>query len=174
MGTMLFFSLETVSCFISQYSLDSGQCEKKSTAAMLLSIYLAVITTLSIASKTVPKSVQRETAWELSSISPIASLKGLKWWQRMQGGLITITAIASLYLLGWLGVEGNENSTVWIVGALGLLIIIFAGLINMTMLVRTRNEQQRKTTVDLLTKQRSVRGFSAGDVEENALVLALV
>ena len=62
MGTMLFFSFEIVSCFISQGSLDSEMCINTSNAAGYLSVYLAVLTTMSIASKTVPKSVQRETA----------------------------------------------------------------------------------------------------------------
>eukprot|EP00519_Triparma_laevis_P015296 CAMPEP_0182491352 /NCGR_PEP_ID=MMETSP1321-20130603/841_1 /TAXON_ID=91990 /ORGANISM="Bolidomonas sp., Strain RCC1657" /LENGTH=110 /DNA_ID=CAMNT_0024693629 /DNA_START=399 /DNA_END=728 /DNA_ORIENTATION=- len=110
---------------------------------------------MSIASKTVPKSVQRETAWELSSI---ASLEGLKWWQQIQGGLMTVTAIASLYLLSVLGVEGNENSMVWIIAAIGAISIGFAILINATMLVRIRNEHQRNTTtVELPPTQRSAR-----------------
>ena len=135
-------------------------------------MYLAMLTGLSIVSKSVPKSVQREMAWELSSI---ASLKGLKWWQQIQGGFTTITAIASLYLLSVLGVEGNENSMVFIIGAIGVMSIIFAFLVNATMLVRTRNEHQRNTTtVELPPTQRSARGFSASDVEENALALALV
>ncbi|GMH64909.1 hypothetical protein TrLO_g12672 [Triparma laevis f. longispina] len=75
MGTMLFFSFETISCFISQNSFDDGQCVNTSNAAKYLSAYLGVLTTLSILSKTVPKNVQREMAVELSSI---ASLKGLK------------------------------------------------------------------------------------------------
>ena len=90
---------------------------------------------------------------------------------------MTITAITSFYLLSVLGVEGNEKDMVWIVGAMGGFSILFAALVNMTMLIRTRNEHQRKTTaVELPATQRSVRdrGFSASDIEENALALALV
>ena len=172
MGTMLFFSFEAISCFISQDSFNNGQCKNTSHAAMFLSFYLALLTTLSIASRTVPKSVQREIAWELSSI---ASLKGLKWWQQIQGGFMTITAIISLYLLNVLGVEGNVNSSVFNVWALGGVSIGFAAVINTTTLIRTRNEHQRNTTtVELPPTQRSARGFSAGDIEENATALALV
>ena len=171
MVTMLFFSFETVSCFISQNSLDNGQCKNTSTAAMFLSVYLGVLTTISIVNKTMPKSVQRETAWELSSI---ASLKGFKWWQQIQGGLITFTAIVSLYLFSFLGVEGNEDSTLFIVGGTGAGSIIFAGLIVMTMLVRTRNEHQRNTTTESPTTQRSVRAISSGKVEEDMFVAALI
>ena len=172
MGPMLFFSFEAISCFISQGSLSNGQCNNTSHAALYLSLYLSLLTMLSIVNKTVPKSVQRETAWELSSI---ASLKGLKWWQQIQGGLVIITAIASLYLLSVLGVEGNENSMVFIIAAIGAISRGFAFLINATMLVRTRNEHQRNTTtVELPPTQRSARGFSASDIEENAIGLALV
>lgn len=45
---------------------------------MFLSVFLAVLTTMSIINKAVPQSVQKETAITLSSI---ATLKGLKWWQ---------------------------------------------------------------------------------------------
>ncbi|GMI09881.1 hypothetical protein TrVE_jg13446 [Triparma verrucosa] len=171
MGPMLFFSFETVSCLISQDSLSNGQCNNTSFAATFLSLYLAILTTVSIASKTVPKSVQRETAWEFSSI---ASLKGLKRWQQIQGGLVTITAIVSLYLLSVLGVEGNQNSTVYIVGITGALSMVSAELINMTMLVRTRNEHQRNTTIELPPKQRSVRGISAGELQEGMIAATFV
>lgn len=42
---------------------------------MFLSVFLAVLTTMSIINKAVPQSVQKETAITLSSI---ATLKGLK------------------------------------------------------------------------------------------------
>ena len=172
MGTMLFFSFEAISCFISKNSLDSEQCTNTSYAAKYLSVYVVVLTTLSIASKSVPKSVQRETAWELSAI---ASLKGLKWWQQIQGGLAIITAISSLYLLSFLGVEGDENSMVLKVGAMGWGSICIATIINMIMLIQNRNSHQRNSaSTELPTNQRSARGFPAGAIEENAIGLALV
>jgi len=171
MGPMIFFSFEAVSCFISQDSFDNGQCVNTSNAAMCLSGYLVILTTLSIINKAVPKSVQRETAWELSSI---ASLKGLKWWQQIQGGLMTVTAITSLYLLSVLGVEGNENSIASIVGALGFINLVFAFLINMTMLVRIKNEQRRNAIVELPTTQRSVRGISSSDLDKGMVATAFV
>ncbi|GMH83051.1 hypothetical protein TL16_g09469 [Triparma laevis f. inornata] len=60
MGTMPFFFFETVSCYISM-GYTSGYCSNTSTAAMNLSFYLAGLTMLSITSKTVLKSVQKET-----------------------------------------------------------------------------------------------------------------
>ena len=86
-----------------------------------------------------------------------------------------ITAIISLFLLSWLGIEADENSTVFNVGMMGLGSILFAFCINMTMLARTRNEHERNlTSTKLPPTQRSARGFSASDIEENAIGLALV
>ena len=94
---------------------------------------------------------------------------------------MTITAIVSMYLLSWLGIEREnyENTLiehlvdtrpgVFFVGGMGLLSMLIVALISMSMLVRTRNDHQRRPPT-----QRSARGFSAGDVEENAIALALV
>ncbi|GMH78068.1 hypothetical protein TrST_g12709 [Triparma strigata] len=169
MVTMLFFSFETVSCFISQNSLDNGQCSNTSSAAAILSVYLAILTTMSIAGKAVPKYVQRETVWELRAI---AELKGLKWWQQVQGGLLTIAAIVSLYLLSILGVSGDPNSTVFLLGASGAGSVILFALINLSILVLTRRTSN--PPLEACEIQRSARGISATDVEENAFALALV
>ena len=90
---------------------------------------------------------------------------------------MTITAIASMYLLGNLGVEGNEDSMVVIVGGTGAVSLLFAFLINMAMLVLTRKlhqQQQRNTTVQSPTTQRSVRAISSGKVEEEMFAIALI
>ena len=93
---------------------------------------------------------------------------------------MTITAISSLYLLSVLGVEGDENFMVFAIGAVGILSIGLAALINATMLVRTmlartRNEHQQNTTsIELPTTQRSVRAISSGQVEEEMFAAALI
>ena len=105
----------------------------------------------------------------------IASLKGFKWWQRIQGGLLAVTAIASLNLLSNLGVEGEKNSMVFVVGAVGVVSIGLAALINGTILVRIRNEHEQNTTsIELPTTQRSVRAISSGQVEEEMFAAALI
>ena len=171
MGTMLFFSFETVSCFISQKSLDNGQCTNTSNVATRLSIYITIITTLSIVSKSVPKSVQMETTWELSAI---ASLKGLKWWQRVQGTLMVITAISSLYLLSALGVEGDRNDMLFFVGSMGSVSLGVTFLISATMLVRIKAEHQRGGNSEMLDSPRSDRGISSSELEDGMLMGALL
>ncbi|GMI06435.1 hypothetical protein TrVE_jg8393 [Triparma verrucosa] len=172
MGTILFFTFEGVSCFISQASLDNGQCLNTSIASVVLSGYVVILTTLSACNKAVPRSVQREMAWELASI---ASLKGLKWWQRLQGFLLTVAAIVSLYLLSVLGVEGNENSMVFVMGAMGGASMLFVFIINVTMLVKTRNEHLQSGDDVKMTKTHGpTSGISAEELEEEMFAAALV
>ncbi|GMI46432.1 hypothetical protein TrCOL_g1227 [Triparma columacea] len=101
---------------------------------------------------------------------------GLKWWQRLQGGLMTITAIASLNLLSILGVEGDENSMVGMVGATGLLSIGFALLINATMLIRTKKElgNLAATTHENDFQKRRTISAAVNDVEDDALVMTVL
>ena len=88
---------------------------------------------------------------------------------------MTITAIASLYLLSNLGVEVNMNIMVFVVGAVAVLSMLFATLVNMTMLFRIRNEHQQNTTsIELSTTHRSVRAISSGQVEEEMFAAALI
>ena len=86
---------------------------------------------------------------------------------------MTITAIASLYLLSVLGVEGDENSMVRIIGVMGVSSIGITGAINITMLIRTRNEQSKKGDEEI-NKQRSVRGLSSTELEEEMFMGALI
>ncbi|GMH98961.1 hypothetical protein TrST_g10973 [Triparma strigata] len=175
MGPLLFLSFEIISCYIGEgEGLGSRKCTDTSYSALFLSLYLVTLTTVSIFSKAVPKSVQRETAFELSAI---ASLKDLKRWQVIQGGLMTVSGIVSLYLLGGLGVKGNDNEMVVIVGSTGLFSMFFACLVNATMLVRVRNEHQRRgDDIEMSRKDgsRSARAVSSGQVEEGMFAAALV
>jgi len=171
-GPMLFFSFEAVSCFIGEGTFSNGQCNNTSNAAMCLSTILAVLTGLSITNKSVPKSVRRGTAWELSAI---ASLKGLKWWQQLQGGLMTITMVSSLYLLSVLGIKGDERDAVWIVGGVGMTAVVLTAIIGTFLLVRTQRDLQHNNALEAkLEEQRSKRAFSASDVDEGAVIFAVV
>jgi hypothetical protein len=72
-GPMLFFSFEAVSCFISRASIDDGLCENTSDAAKSLSVYVAILTIMSVVTKTMPISVQREASWEYSNLATTLS-----------------------------------------------------------------------------------------------------
>ena len=127
-----------------------------------------------IANKIAPKSVQSETAWTLSSI---ATLKGLKWWQQIQGGLTTIVMLTALYLFSELGVEGEENGNLAMVGASGLGCMLLTILINLTMLNRATTEhhaQRQPSELELSHEIQSKRKSSTSEIEENAIALALL
>ncbi|GMH91599.1 hypothetical protein TL16_g12100 [Triparma laevis f. inornata] len=138
MGPMIFFTFETVSCFISQNSLDNGQCKNTSRAAMFLSAYLTFLTIWSMSTKAVPKIVQKETAWEYTSVATLS----LTWRQRLQGGLLVVTAFSSLYLLSCLGVEGEKNNMVSAVGGSGALSLGIAVLIGMATVTKSHDIRQ--------------------------------
>ena len=88
---------------------------------------------------------------------------------------MTITAIASMYLLSVLGVEGNNNSMVFIVGLMGLVSLLLAGIVNWAMLVQISNERQQCTaSTELPSTRRSVRAISSGKVEKEMFATALI
>ena len=138
---MVFFSLETVACFITQGSVDNGQCGNTGTTAAFLSIFPLILIMLSIFSKIAPKSVQIEMSWKLSQI---ATLKGLKWWQKPMGGPYAVFMISSLYLLGSLGVEGEESASVGLAGSVGLGCLIFIVAVQCGAIDRAMKEYERQ------------------------------
>ncbi|GMH53066.1 hypothetical protein TrST_g11050 [Triparma strigata] len=135
-GPMSFFAFEAVSCFISQGSLDSKMCHNTSTAGGGLSMYIALFVLNEFANHTVPKGVLREVSWDYHHV---ATLK-LKWWQRLQGILLVITALVSLYLLSFVGVEGEPVEYVGKVVAAGFLACASFVGINAFMITRTHDE----------------------------------
>ena len=82
--------------------------------------------------------------------------------------------IVSLYLLSILGVSGDPNSTVFLLGASGAGSVILLALINLSILVLTRRSYENPPLEVGCENQRSARGISATDVEDNTFALALV
>jgi len=111
MASMLFFLFEAMSCMISGDGLGDDQCENTGTAAMFLSVYLAIITAVSIASRTVPQEARGEGI----TYSNLAILR-LRMKEKVQGALGVITALASMYLFSDLGVEGEPNDILLYIG----------------------------------------------------------
>ncbi|GMH63274.1 hypothetical protein TL16_g03669 [Triparma laevis f. inornata] len=172
-GPMIFFSFETVSCFIAQSSYVDGLygCSDTARASLYLSVYLLVLTTLSIFSKSTPKSVQRATAWEYSAVATL----NLKWWQKLQGGLMAVTALCSLYLLSALGVERDLRSNVGNVGALGFIILMLAVIIGMFSLSDTLEVRQHSGTLSGgLEDRRGGRAISAGEMQDGMILGSLL
>lgn len=87
---------------------------------------------------------------------------------------MTITAIASLYLLGVLGVEGEGNIMVFISGGAGATSLMLTFIISATISIRTRNEHQQSGNLEMQPNIRSIRGISSTELEEGIFVGALV
>ena len=171
---MLFFSFEAVSCFISQGSIDNGQCYNTNLASMILSMYLIMVTLMSIFSKAVPERVRAETDW---SLSKIATLHNLKWWQQLEGGFMAVTAIATLYLLGALGVEGDYNQMLLFIGASGSAGVTFAAVIGGLMLISILKRADKKNEEEENKRQGKTQAcsrVSSGTLEDQMIIAGII
>ena len=132
--SLTFFTFETVSCIASQDNFEGKMCVNSSMASLCLSIYLVILATLSIARSAMKKEVQ-----DLTSVTfdDIATLKNLAWWQKLQGWLMIITTLCAMIMLSFVGVEGEPDPTVDLIGLLGVVPIGIAALIGMGMIAKT-------------------------------------
>lgn len=128
---------------------------------------------MSVFSKTVPLSVQNETAWELKTIT---TMHGMKWRMKLQGLLMVVTAISSLFLLGYLGVEGDGNMLILFVGAAGATAIVTTLVIGSFALVRTLKQKQRRNST-ILRKSYSSRfgkSMEVGDIKDQMVIATVI
>ena len=124
---------------------------------------------MSTINKTVPKSVQLDTAWEFSSIANL----NLKWWQQLQGGLTTGAAVSALYLLSVIGVEGDEDIMVWIAGALGPMCLGVGAFILAVMLLKNLKKNELRGEEEQ-ENQNSGRRISSTELEDGMFIGAFV
>ena len=167
---MVFFTFEAIACFISEDSLDSDRCSNTSNAAVFLSCNLTILAALSIFTKTVPKSVQRATAWDMSAVASL----NLPWWQQVVGGLLAVMGLTSLYLLSALGVEGDPNDMIGVVGEIGSVSAGIATLIGMLTLSRTHYEHQQSDSTIAPQYQQSTRKLSISEANDAAIFGGLI
>ena len=126
-----------------------------STAALWLSAYLVVITTISIVRKAVTKEVRGEGLTH----SNLAILK-LEKREKVQGALGLVTTLASMYLFSVLGVRGYPNFTTYVVGAVGMATISVAALIEMFTLTYGESFGEELPTVSTEAPRRDLSGAS--------------
>ena len=100
-------------------------------------------------------------------------MKGLKWWQQLQGRLVAIAMLAAIYLLSELGVEGEEKNNVLIAGSIGLVCSLLAALLSIITLNRIHQEhaQRQPSDLELSHNVRSKRTFTTSDVEEGMIII---
>ena len=110
MAPMIFFSFETVGCLTSLRGklFESNQCDNTSTAAMCLSLYLVLVTSVSIARKVSGNE-------DFTTYEHLATLK-LTMRERVQGLMLIVTALSTLFLFSVLGVKGESNISILIIG----------------------------------------------------------
>jgi len=175
MAPMIFFMFEAVSCMASGDGLEDNQCENTTGAAMFLSVYLAITTAISIASRTVP---QGERGDGMTYIN-LAILR-LKMKEKVQGALGVIVVLASMFLFSVLGVEGTPNETINWVGAAGMGTLGIAGFIEGALLAFSRSvptgdgQAGSSGSLGQPSNTRRSRSASLGDIAENMTIAGLV
>ena len=183
MAPMIFFALETLSCYASHtshpdLSLGSDQCYNTSNAAVFLSIYLVIITAVSFANK----AVSKEGRGEGLTYKNLAIMR-LKKREKITGALGAVTALASMYIFSVLGVKGEYNGTIYVVGGVGAGTLGVAALIEMFVLAfgETRrvelpegNYQAPKGGLSGASKFSSGRRLSLGRVGDDMKVAGFI
>ena len=178
MAPMIYFSFETLSCFVSKESLKSDQCHNTSRAAMFLSMYLVTITAVSIANK----AVSREDRGKVLTYDNLSILR-LKWKEKIQGVLAVVTVITSMFLFSVLGVQGDPSDTIWMVGAVGALTLLIAALIEFidSIFVGSSGREQPARTCQALKRDlegasnfMSHRRVSLGKVADDMTIAGIV
>ena len=94
------------------------------------------MTASSVVRKVVP-SEERETVLTYE----ILAVMRLKWFQQLQGVMVTLTALASMFLFSSLGVKGVESFQYNMIGGIGLITTAIYLLIDILTLV---SEQRRR------------------------------
>ena len=178
MAPMVFFTFETVSCLTSN-GIGNDLCANTSNAAMFLSFYLAIIASVSIARKTVPRKERGEglTYINLAALS-------LTWRQTIQGALVAMTALASMYLFSVLGVEGLPNGLVFGIAAIGGATMSAAALVEIfTFAVRGSRVEREQLAETPGTQRRDLSGtkdfrsdrrLSLGGIEDDMTGIGMV
>lgn len=84
---------------------------------------------------------------------------------------MTIVMLTSFYLLSELGVEGDPNMMVTLIGASGLVCIILTALICMIMLNRAQHEHEHRQSRELSYNHRE---SATSNIEDDTLALAMI
>ena len=168
MVPMIFFTFEALSCVASN-GFETDQCDNTSYAALCLSVFLVIITIVSIASK----AVSREVRGEGLTYENLAILR-LKKRQKIQGSLVLITVMASMYLFSVLGVKGDPNESVFVTGGSGAITLGLAVLIEMFTLVKRSGTEEPTGTSSGLGDFKSEKRLSLGKIEDDMTIAGLV
>ena len=131
--------------------------------------YLWIITSISIASKT----VSREEKGEGLTFKNLAILM-LKKTEKIQGDLGVVTALASMYLFSVLGVKGNPNATNLMVVAVGAISLLFAAGTEFFTLAFGGSERGDQPIGTPTRDSRSNRTISLGGIEGDMTVAGFV
>ena len=179
MAPIIFFAFETLACTAS-YGLarQSDICQNASYSSSILSGYMILVITYSLASN----AVSRDERGDGLTYENLTILR-LKMRQKIQGALGVVTALAAMYLFSVLGVQGATNDTNYRIGAVGGVTLFVALLIEGYVLVfgesrggeySAETSEAPRSDLSGTREFRSNRRLSMGKVTDDMIVSGLV
>ncbi|GMH66597.1 hypothetical protein TrST_g749 [Triparma strigata] len=183
MGPLLFFSFETISCYLRQdkgfQGFNVAECNATTDISLFLSLLLVFLTIYSVMYHTLPKDTQNVISWDYRSV---ATLKLVRW-QQLQSILLSYSAAIAMYLLSYMGVEGEDIGSIdfgygpfnliFASGVTSLISLSFAMVIGMRQAFRISREDRRRAHSKRYSVRGSSGGVSTGDIEDS-MALAIV
>ncbi|GMI08727.1 hypothetical protein TrVE_jg9308 [Triparma verrucosa] len=118
---LIFFAFETVSCMTTATAdeLDENFCTNTSAATAGLSNYLAIFTLQRLVNILHAKIYNYDAEVTYDEIATL----NLNWPRKVQGVMVVIMSICSMYLFSFVGVSSHFNDWIYRVGNLGFLCI---------------------------------------------------
>ncbi|GMH98294.1 hypothetical protein TrST_g988 [Triparma strigata] len=119
-----------------------------------------------------PKSVQKQTAWDYSSMVTL----DLTWYKMLQGVFFVITAMSSLYLLSVFGTYSSTRKAEYLttlIGWVGISSSVVVLLINNIVIKRVHAAHKLQPS-SINDNKRSTRSFSATEVEDGMVMASFV
>ncbi|GMH75834.1 hypothetical protein TrLO_g15657 [Triparma laevis f. longispina] len=173
MGPLLFFSFETISCYLRQDKGFQAECNATSDISLFLSLLLVFLTMYSVMYHTLPKDTQQVISWDYRSV---ATLKLVRW-QQLQSLFLSYSAVVAMYLLGYMGVEGDDIGSIdfgygpfnliYASGVTGLISLWFAMFIGMRHAFKISREDRRRAHSERYSVRGSSGGVSTGDIKDS-------
>ena len=163
LAPMTFFLFETLSCYTSLRGkiFKNDLCDNSLDASLLLSFNLAILFLLSVVGKTLPANMRpKELTYD-----DVAVLK-LKSRQKLQGVLLLVTVLTSMFTFSTLGVKGKKNDKIYLVGCFGSIALALVLFIEMKSLAKERKKRdvRGENRARVITLQSVSNEMVMGDI----------
>ena len=149
-----------------QLGVGNNGCTNTSAASASLSNFIAVFTMQKLVSMARAKHVRDSSS---VTYDDLATMK-LNWVQSLQGALILVTMVCSMYLFSFVGIQSNFNQLVYTVGFVGFICVSFSLMLEMYAMRKAAADNNTAASVPV----RRSRTVSTGRINDGMFVGALV